>query len=608
MVNAKKEVTVVGAGLAGLTAALKLAERGYPVTIYENQHVLGGNVGSFPKDPGDPDSPWYDVYPHMFAAFYKNFWSLVEDDLGLTRTDLFEPRNSVKVLGQDGKYTAMTDIESLRSVWKNLFDGPQPPADMIVSMYALLDLLCEPVHRKELLSAYSVAGFLGSKPYMTERAAELHDYLLIVVWSTHSFGISAASYKSFFSFGLPQSSPMNWVLRKDSYHALIVPILERFEELENVTIKTNGQVAEIVADDDGRIYEMVVKETAPDPISGATLLVEDGAVETVQIDGPVILAVGPKAMAEMAQHGDASVSEARGLTNYFNQMGRNDKVSGRSGRRRLVEFMPELSESRQARAEPIAVANIYFDKRLADIPTGHVSLGGSAMNLSFLDISQLWDSLKGPDNPTVLTLAASNYYGLPSASNTDLGRYRDLVAMVKELQKYLPQVELARIDWKKSHFHTNLTDELFVNDVASEGWRPTTHDERLPNLFLAGGYCLNEVGMATVEGAVMTGLHAAEAIHDGSGTADPVVELEHEAYPDSVVHAMKLALMPLAYQAKWWSTMSDVAKDAGNLENPLDWGQELASLWTLPGACAMDWWSTTVGLCTALKNDVLGRR
>ena len=39
-------VTVIGGGLAGMIAALRLAERGFAVDLYESSNRLGGKAGA----------------------------------------------------------------------------------------------------------------------------------------------------------------------------------------------------------------------------------------------------------------------------------------------------------------------------------------------------------------------------------------------------------------------------------------------------------------------------------------------------------------------------------------------------------------------------------
>jgi hypothetical protein len=280
---------------------------------------------------------------------------------------------------------------------------------------------------------------------------------------------------------------------------------------------------------------------------------------------------------------------------------------GETGKR-LVDRIPHLRATRQARAEPIAVLTLYFKERLPDIPPEHVSLWDSPMNLSFLDLSQVWDELKSaaPEMPapTVLTVAASNYYGLPSDASTGVGAHQDIVSMVRELEAYLPQVKGAEIDFKKTHFHANLGDELFINDVASERWRPGAFSDAVPNLFLAGGYCLNDVGMATVEAATTTGLLAARALHEKTPLGEDLEVCAHEAFPDSSINAMKLAMMPFAYQAKWWSAATDAVKSAAKLEPPTSWAQDVAALYSLPGHFMLDLWKTSTRLYTSSWHDL----
>jgi uncharacterized protein with NAD-binding domain and iron-sulfur cluster len=87
-------VTVAGGGLAGLTAALRLAQRGYRVKLYEQKAILGGDLGS----RHEPDGVDLDVYPHMYLSWYQNFWRLLEEVTGEDRKERFRPFRTVKQL------------------------------------------------------------------------------------------------------------------------------------------------------------------------------------------------------------------------------------------------------------------------------------------------------------------------------------------------------------------------------------------------------------------------------------------------------------------------------------------------------------------------------
>ena len=96
-----RSVTIAGGGLAGLTAAVRLAERGYRVKLYERRPMLGGNVGS-------RDGRLVDVYPHMYLNWYHNFWALLEDRAA---SGTFRPMQGIKQLapGQYPRFTASTE-------------------------------------------------------------------------------------------------------------------------------------------------------------------------------------------------------------------------------------------------------------------------------------------------------------------------------------------------------------------------------------------------------------------------------------------------------------------------------------------------------------------
>ncbi|WP_426937226.1 FAD-dependent oxidoreductase [Brevibacterium sp. LE-L] len=75
-----KTVTVIGGGIAGLSAAVILAERGSEVTIVESGHRLGGRVSAWPLGDGRTMS-------RGFHAFFRQYYNL-RDLLARTDPDL----------------------------------------------------------------------------------------------------------------------------------------------------------------------------------------------------------------------------------------------------------------------------------------------------------------------------------------------------------------------------------------------------------------------------------------------------------------------------------------------------------------------------------------
>ncbi len=61
-----KEVIVVGAGLGGLTTALRLVKKGYKVTILEKNTQAGGRLNRIQKDGFT-----FDTGPSFFSMSYE---------------------------------------------------------------------------------------------------------------------------------------------------------------------------------------------------------------------------------------------------------------------------------------------------------------------------------------------------------------------------------------------------------------------------------------------------------------------------------------------------------------------------------------------------------
>ncbi len=69
-----KPVIIVGGGLAGLTAALSLAESGRDVTVYESSAVLGGKAASWRDGDGD----LVEAGLHVCFPYYERFLALLD--------------------------------------------------------------------------------------------------------------------------------------------------------------------------------------------------------------------------------------------------------------------------------------------------------------------------------------------------------------------------------------------------------------------------------------------------------------------------------------------------------------------------------------------------
>ena len=72
-----RRVLVAGAGLAGMSAALELAERGYEVIVRDASDIIGGRLATrrfpVPGLGGDGSAPEIFAIEHGFHAWFANY-------------------------------------------------------------------------------------------------------------------------------------------------------------------------------------------------------------------------------------------------------------------------------------------------------------------------------------------------------------------------------------------------------------------------------------------------------------------------------------------------------------------------------------------------------
>jgi NAD(P)-binding Rossmann-like domain len=519
-------VTIAGGGMAGLTAALRLAQRGYRVTVYEQKQTIGGNLGS--RDVGR--GVHLDVYPHMYLNWYHNFWNLLADVTPARRDDLFDPFSTIKQLRRGGypKFSSLTDAYSPWHLCENMFAGIGPPADMFVFAYASLDLLAERLSPTMPLDEMSVNGFLQGRPYMTPEAAAAFNSAITTVWALPGYLTSVEDYRNYLAYSFADPEPSYWLPRGSALKQVVRPLKRALEDA-GVTIECSKQLTRVDCSN-GRVTEIELRGTRFD-LQGQTW-VGDGEVRTEEVD-ELVLAVAPLALSRVVRAAAAGA--------------------------RIVDAVPEMADVPRLRTQQIPLLHVYFTRKLAGVPAEPVGLFRSRFDLAFTDISQTWEE---PDfaNRTVLALSSSDVAGLPGTEDID-----DAHAMLVELADYLdfdPGTawgESPDIDWGRTSYSPNKDAQLFVNEAGADLWRPATSYKGISNLAFAGDFCQNHIGMTTIESAVTTGLQAAQAIVQRRG-GRPVDILEPPTLPDAYFLWFRYWWAPYALAAKWWSAGGDHAR------------------------------------------------
>jgi uncharacterized protein with NAD-binding domain and iron-sulfur cluster len=88
-----------------------------------------------------------------------------------------------------------------------------------------------------------------------------------------------------------------------------------------------------------------------------------------------------------------------------------------------------------------------------------------------------------------------------------------------------------------------------MNNVDGWAFRPESRTE-VPNLYLAGDYCRSHVDLISMEGAVTTGLLAAEALRQDAAFGAPIEVLRPAELPAWLIMQTRISLLPLAIFAK----------------------------------------------------------
>lgn len=108
-----KKVLIIGTGLGGLTAALRLAKRGYKVEMLEKANRPGGRLNQLKKDGFT-----FDMTPSFFSMSYE-----FAEDCGIDLSFEFiplDPLYTVNFAGSDKSYVIYRDLKKLAEEFKDV--------------------------------------------------------------------------------------------------------------------------------------------------------------------------------------------------------------------------------------------------------------------------------------------------------------------------------------------------------------------------------------------------------------------------------------------------------------------------------------------------------
>ncbi|PRQ04418.1 15-cis-phytoene desaturase [Enhygromyxa salina] len=250
---APRTVAVVGAGLAGLGAAAKLAERGFSVTVFEREAYLGGKLGAWKTTTADGRELEMD---HGFHAFFRHYYNLNAflAELGVERN--LSDIGDYLILTNDGrtysfKEVATTPILNLLSLARHGIYNLREVAGRHTGPKMEALLRYDPEQTFADFDEVSYAQFAED--------ARLPDSLKLVFntfarafFSDGARMSMAELIKGFHFYYLSNDNGLIYDYLNDDFEAaLLSPLRERLES-HGVDLRLGAAVTELVRDDDGR--------------------------------------------------------------------------------------------------------------------------------------------------------------------------------------------------------------------------------------------------------------------------------------------------------------------------------------------------------------------
>lgn len=561
-----RHVGVVGGGLAGMTAALTLAERGYRVTLLEKADALGGKLAGWPIDVLGETVPMEHGF-HGFFAQYYNLRALLAE---VGADQHLVPQDAYTVLFEDGREEA--------------FGGATLPFPMdlleVVQASPSLDLDDVAGDRpgmKALLSydpvrTFEVWDHIDAETFVREGRLEgpFAELILRPFGQASMNGLkelSAAELIRFFHFymlGNPEGLGFD-VLGLGCHLSILAPLRAHLEAL-GVDIQT-GQEVQALRFEEGQVSQLVLGGAGGSVQVALSQIPERGWMAA----GPAFLRSTPQGLqakhsrcthmgcpVQLAQDGGFACPCHNGR---YDAEGRN--ISGPpprpleeveveiSGDQALLHLpgqqqtldvdvvvlatevtplqaiarasdlqshAPALNRSVEgvASAEPYAVCRFWFDAPVRADRTAFYTVAGYRWTDSLAIYSAFQEPYVTWAARTGGCVVESHAYAIPPEDEGSVDAHRE--ALLAELRQAFPELAQAKVLHSEA-----MTQHNFTRFGVGEWALRSTVQTQVPNLFVAGDHVKLDFPAFLMEAAVSSGRLAAAHICAQDGVEEPVL-------------------------------------------------------------------------------------
>jgi isorenieratene synthase len=249
----RRRVAVVGAGIAGISAASNLGERGFMVDLFEKAAYAGGKLGSWQFESNGATLRT----EHGFHAFFKQYYNLLEFMKKIGVHQHLIPIDDYLILYKDKSALSFRNLNStpLLNVLSMRKTGIFRYRDMIFNRYSLklLDLFrYDPDITFSKYDHVPLSDFMRDTNVPPKMKLVFSSFARAFFAEPHHMS-SAELIKSFHFYFLSNDLGLLYEALDDDFDKTFIQPAIRFMQQNNVTIYLNKPVVQIEYRD-GKFY------------------------------------------------------------------------------------------------------------------------------------------------------------------------------------------------------------------------------------------------------------------------------------------------------------------------------------------------------------------